>query len=72
MIYKNKEIYFVNNHFSYISSEFYEKMKSVNLISKLINKFEEIILGNSNLIKIIYCGIRKIITIFQNCSTVTV
>jgi hypothetical protein len=40
-----------NNHFDYISSEFYNKMKNVNSINELIKKFEEIILEESNLIR---------------------
>jgi hypothetical protein len=40
-----------NNHFDYISNEFYNKMKNVNSINELIKKFEEIILEESNLIR---------------------
>src|SRR6266542_1591245 len=40
-----------NNHFDYISTEFYEKMKDVNSINELIKKFEDIVLEESNLIR---------------------
>jgi hypothetical protein len=40
-----------NNHFDYISNEFYKKMKNVNSINELIKKFEDIILEESNLIR---------------------
>ncbi|GBC45778.2 uncharacterized protein OCT59_013645 [Rhizophagus irregularis] len=40
-----------NNHFDYISNEFYEKMKNVNSINELIKRFEEIVLEESNLIR---------------------
>ncbi|CAB4388969.1 unnamed protein product [Rhizophagus irregularis] len=40
-----------NNHFDYISNEFYEKMKNVNSIDELIKRFEELVLEESNLIK---------------------
>ncbi|GBB96134.1 hypothetical protein RclHR1_02690019 [Rhizophagus clarus] len=40
-----------NNHFDYISNEFYEKMKNVNSTNELIKRFEEIILEESNLIR---------------------
>jgi hypothetical protein len=40
-----------NNHFDYISNEFYKKMKNVNSINELIKEFENIILEESNLIR---------------------
>ncbi|CAB4411232.1 unnamed protein product [Rhizophagus irregularis] len=40
-----------NNHFDYISNEFFEKMKNVNSINELIKRFEEIVLEESNLIR---------------------
>src|ERR1700722_10915588 len=40
-----------NNHFDYISTEFYKKMKNVNSINELIKKFEEIVLEESDLIR---------------------
>ena len=40
-----------NNHFDYISNEFYEKMKNVISINELIKRFEEIVLEESNLIR---------------------
>ncbi|RIA82713.1 hypothetical protein C1645_834942 [Glomus cerebriforme] len=40
-----------NNHFDYISSEFYKKMKNVNSTNELIKEFEDIILEESNLIR---------------------
>ncbi|GBB96133.1 hypothetical protein RclHR1_02690018 [Rhizophagus clarus] len=40
-----------NNHFDYISNEFYEKMKNVNSINELIKIFEDIVLEESNLIR---------------------
>jgi hypothetical protein len=40
-----------NNHFDYISNEFYEKMKNVNSINEIIKRFEEIVLEESNLIR---------------------
>ncbi|GBB87715.1 hypothetical protein RclHR1_01420018 [Rhizophagus clarus] len=39
-----------NNHFDYISNEFYNKMKNVKSINELIKEFEDIILEESNLI----------------------
>ncbi|RIA82716.1 hypothetical protein C1645_493267 [Glomus cerebriforme] len=40
-----------NNHFDYISNEFYKKMENVNSINELINEFENIVLEESNLIR---------------------
>ncbi|GBC04103.1 hypothetical protein RclHR1_05510004 [Rhizophagus clarus] len=40
-----------NNHFDYISNEFYEKMKNVNSINELAEEFENIVLEESNLIR---------------------
>ncbi|GBB87721.1 hypothetical protein RclHR1_01420024 [Rhizophagus clarus] len=40
-----------NNHFDYISNEFYNKMKNVKSINELIKGFENIILEESNLIR---------------------
>src|SRR5204863_778804 len=40
-----------NNHFDYISSEFYKKMENVNSINELIKEFEGIVLEESNLIR---------------------
>jgi hypothetical protein len=40
-----------NNHFDYISNEFYKRMKNVNSINELTNEFEDIILEESNLIR---------------------
>ncbi|RIA82714.1 hypothetical protein C1645_834943 [Glomus cerebriforme] len=40
-----------NNHFDYISNEFYKKMENVNSTNELINEFEDIILEESNLIR---------------------
>ena len=40
-----------NNHFDYISNEFYNKMKNVKSINELIKEFEDIILEESNLIR---------------------
>src|SRR6266542_2361098 len=40
-----------NNHFDYISNEFYKKMKNVNSTNELIKEFEEIVLEESNLIR---------------------
>ncbi|RGB36386.1 hypothetical protein C1646_758204 [Rhizophagus diaphanus] len=40
-----------NNHFDYISNEFYEKMKNINSINELVKRFEEIVLEESNLIR---------------------
>ncbi|RGB36387.1 hypothetical protein C1646_667036 [Rhizophagus diaphanus] len=40
-----------NNHFKYVSNEFFEKMKNVNSIDELIKRFEEIVLEESNLIR---------------------
>ncbi|PKY46402.1 hypothetical protein RhiirA4_543302 [Rhizophagus irregularis] len=40
-----------NNHFDYISNEFYKRMKNVNSINELAKKFEDIVLEESNLIR---------------------
>ncbi|CAB4388967.1 unnamed protein product [Rhizophagus irregularis] len=40
-----------NNHFDYVSNEFFEKMKNVNSNNELIERFEEIVLEESNLIR---------------------
>ena len=40
-----------NNHFDYISNEFYERMKNVNSINELAKEFEDIVLDESNLIR---------------------
>ncbi|PKK77024.1 hypothetical protein RhiirC2_844674 [Rhizophagus irregularis] len=40
-----------NNHFNYVSNEFFEKMKNVNSINELVKRFEEIVLEESNLIR---------------------
>ncbi|GBC04105.1 hypothetical protein RclHR1_05510006 [Rhizophagus clarus] len=40
-----------NNHFDYISNEFYERMKNVNSIDELAKEFEDIVLEESNLIR---------------------
>ncbi|GBB96135.1 hypothetical protein RclHR1_02690020 [Rhizophagus clarus] len=40
-----------NDHFDYISNEFYEKMENIDSINELIKRFEEIILEESNLIR---------------------
>ncbi|RIA82715.1 hypothetical protein C1645_834944 [Glomus cerebriforme] len=40
-----------NNHFDYISNEFYKKMENVNSTNELIKEFEDIILEESNLIR---------------------
>ncbi|PKY43513.1 hypothetical protein RhiirA4_457508, partial [Rhizophagus irregularis] len=40
-----------NNHFDYISNEFYNKMKNVNSINELIKEFENIVLEESKLIR---------------------
>ncbi|GES95078.1 hypothetical protein GLOIN_2v1767340 [Rhizophagus clarus] len=40
-----------NNHFDYISNEFYNKMKNVKSINELTKEFEDIILEESNLIR---------------------
>ncbi|GBB87718.1 hypothetical protein RclHR1_01420021 [Rhizophagus clarus] len=40
-----------NNHFDYVSSEFYKKMKNFKSINELIKEFEDIIFEESNLIR---------------------
>ena len=40
-----------NNHFDYISTEFYKRMKNVNSINELTKEFEDIVLEESNLIR---------------------
>ncbi|GBB96136.1 hypothetical protein RclHR1_02690021 [Rhizophagus clarus] len=40
-----------NNHFDYISNEFYKRMKNVNSINELAEEFEEIVLEESELIR---------------------
>ncbi|RGB27681.1 hypothetical protein C1646_819618 [Rhizophagus diaphanus] len=40
-----------NNHFDYISNEFYKKMKDVDSINELVKRFEDIVFEESNLIR---------------------
>jgi hypothetical protein len=40
-----------DNHFDYISNEFYKKMKNVKSINELLEEFENIIVEESNLIR---------------------
>ena len=40
-----------NNHFDYISNEFYKKMENVKSTNELVKEFEDIILEESNLIR---------------------